>query len=103
MLALIGVATRNRGYKWGYICFVENLRFRFDAGCWSSFSRRQRMWRKQAEIEAKLAEDCSRPKGVRQATYRRLVDQRWELEMRRDDALAVFMAMHFERSEKHPS
>jgi hypothetical protein len=51
-----------------------------------------RMWRKQSKIEAKLGNDCRRPKGMRQATYARLMDQRWELEMRRDDALAVFVA-----------
>ena len=49
-----------------------------------------RMWRAQSKIEAKLADNWQRPKGMRQRTYKRLTASVWELEARRDEAFAVF-------------
>ena len=49
-----------------------------------------RMWRAQSKIEAKLANNLQRPKGMRQRRYKRLRASVWEFEARRDDAFAVF-------------
>jgi hypothetical protein len=51
-----------------------------------------RMWRKQAKIEARLGERWGRPKGMRTHTYDRLLGRLWHLEERREGALAVFVA-----------
>lgn len=51
-----------------------------------------RMWRKQARIEGRLADHWQRPKGMRQKTYVRLRSKVFELEERRDNALADFAA-----------
>ena len=45
-----------------------------------------RMWRKQAKLEARLDDDWQRPKGMRRHTYERLVDRLEECEERRDAA-----------------
>lgn len=49
-----------------------------------------RMWRKQSKIEARLREGWRRPKGMRQATFTRLIKAAITCEERRDEALAVF-------------
>ena len=45
-----------------------------------------RMWRKQAKLEARLGENWQRPKGMRHQTYQRLVDRLVDCEERRDAA-----------------
>jgi len=45
-----------------------------------------RMWRVQQKIEVKLGEYWQRPKGMRQATYRRLKNRLWKAEERRERA-----------------
>lgn len=49
------------------------------------------LWRKQAKIEKKLGPDWQRPKGMRSATYDLVRQQIWDIEMRRDDALANYL------------
>lgn len=51
-----------------------------------------RMWRKQAKIEARLGEHWQRPKGMRAHTYQRLLDTLDDCEARRNDAFTVFAA-----------
>lgn len=51
-----------------------------------------RLWRKQSKIERRLDDNWQRPKGMRQHTHRRLVDQVIELETLRDAALCEFAA-----------
>lgn len=43
-----------------------------------------RMWRKQGGIEARLGEDWTRPKGMRQRTYERLLDRLQDCDARRE-------------------
>lgn len=51
-----------------------------------------RTWRKQGQLEAKLADDWQRPKGMRHATYARLMDRLTDCEQRRDEAFCVAVA-----------
>jgi hypothetical protein len=51
-----------------------------------------RAWIKQSKIEAKLADDWERPKGMHHRTYERLLSAILECEDRRETALAAFMA-----------
>ena len=51
-----------------------------------------RMWRKQAKIETRLADDWQRPKGMRLKTYDRLTDQLEVCEQRREAAFCQFAA-----------
>lgn len=50
-----------------------------------------RLWRKQQWIEARLDESWRRPKGMRQSTYRLLIDKLSDLECHRDSLLCVFV------------
>ena len=54
-----------------------------------------RMWRKQSKIEARLDPRWQRPKGMRQHTYKKLMDTLCDLEERRDNALGDFAARLF--------
>lgn len=54
-----------------------------------------RMWRKQAKIEARLGEHWQRPKGMRQRTYTRLVDMLEDCEYRRNLAFCDLAARLF--------
>ena len=56
-----------------------------------------RSWRRTGKIETKLAGGADkwnyrRPKGMRRATFKRLMEAYWREDMLRDDALAAFMA-----------
>jgi hypothetical protein len=51
-----------------------------------------RMWRKQAKLEALLDEHWQRPKGMRYRTYDGLRATLYELEERREDAFTAFAA-----------
>ena len=51
-----------------------------------------RMWRKQAKLEARLGENWRRPKGMRQHTYDRIFDAVMDCEDRRNNAFCVFAA-----------
>ncbi len=46
----------------------------------------QRTWLKQRKLEARLGDDWQRPKGMRHATYERLLDRLHDCEARRDMA-----------------
>jgi hypothetical protein len=46
----------------------------------------QRTWLKQRKLEARLGDDWRRPKGMRYATYERLIDRLHDCEARRDMA-----------------
>jgi hypothetical protein len=48
-----------------------------------------RMWRKQAKIEARLDDDWRRPKVMRRQTYERLLDTLEDCAARRDAAFIV--------------
>ena len=50
-----------------------------------------RTWLKQRKLEAKLGNDWTRPKGMRQRTYAALLDALDDCEQRRDMALAGLM------------
>lgn len=50
-----------------------------------------RLWRKQHRIEARLGQHWRRPKGMRQATYRPLINELVDLEVRRDSLLSAFV------------
>lgn len=54
-----------------------------------------RLWRKQSKIEARLGEYWSRPKGMRQRTYRLLVTALLECEDRREQGLAGLIEVAF--------
>ncbi len=54
-----------------------------------------RLWRKQAKIEARLGKHWQRPKGMWQRTYQRLKGGLIDCEVRREDAIAVAMARLF--------
>lgn len=54
-----------------------------------------RMWRKQAKIEARLGDNWRRPKGMRQCTYQRLIGTLNACEERRENAFAAFAARLF--------
>lgn len=45
-----------------------------------------RTWRKQRKVEARLGDDWQRPKGMRHATYARLMNQLHDCEAQRDAA-----------------
>lgn len=60
-----------------------------------------RAWRKQRRLEAKLADDWQRPKGMRQKTYERLIDRLADCEQRRDEVFCVAAARLF--GDKFPS
>jgi transposase-like protein len=45
-----------------------------------------RMWRKQSKIEARLGAHWQRPKGMRQQTYRALIERLTDAEERRENA-----------------
>ncbi|MES2189139.1 MAG: hypothetical protein V4454_03390 [Pseudomonadota bacterium] len=51
-----------------------------------------RLWRKQAKIEARLGKCWSRPNGMRLRTFHDLRQKIFLLEERRENALAVFAA-----------
>lgn len=57
-----------------------------------------RLWRRQQRIEAKLADDWQRPRGMHRATHSRLLSAILDCEERRDallwDFLARLMARH---------
>lgn len=44
----------------------------------------QRLWIKTEKIARRLGEDLSRPKGMRERTYQRLIEQYWRIYKRRD-------------------
>lgn len=50
-----------------------------------------RMWRKQAKIEARLGENWQRPKGMRQRTHEALIEAISQCEERRDEACAILL------------
>ena len=52
-----------------------------------------RMWRKQANAEAKLGPNWTRPKGMHDATRARLLSVIWDCVERRDAALAGHLAV----------
>ncbi len=52
-----------------------------------------RLWRRQHKIENRLAPNWQRPKGMRQRTYARLWSGLMDCEARREEALAVFVAL----------
>ena len=54
-----------------------------------------RMWRKQAKIEARLGDNWRRPKGMRQCTYQRLIGTLNDCEVRRENAFAAFASRLF--------
>ena len=54
-----------------------------------------RMWRKQATIEAKLGDNWRRPKGMRRRTHDRLVDALVDCEDRRQAAFCEMMVRLF--------
>ncbi len=62
-----------------------------------------RLWRKQRKLERNLAGGADewngwqKPKGMHRLTFDRLRTQIWELEMRRDELLAVQAARFFRR------
>lgn len=51
-----------------------------------------RAWRRQQKAESKLGEHWQRPKGMHEATRRRILDEIIECERMRDDALAMVLA-----------
>lgn len=51
-----------------------------------------RMWRKQAKLEARLCDGWTRPKGMRQFTYERLIAALANCEERRDGAFCEIAA-----------
>jgi hypothetical protein len=51
-----------------------------------------RMWRKQQSIEARLGDNWLRPKGMRQNTYRRLLDSLMDCEEGREEAFCLLAA-----------
>lgn len=53
-----------------------------------------RMWRKQSTIEARLGDYWQRPKGMRLATYERLVAEIIDYEEKREAGLAMFLHRH---------
>ena len=57
-----------------------------------------RLWRKQQKLEAKLDDKWRRRKGMREATYSRIMDRIFEAEEKREDlfnvASAAFLARH---------
>jgi hypothetical protein len=54
-----------------------------------------RTWRRQAKLEARLEEDCQRPKGMHRATYKRILSSIFDCEEVRETALAAFMDRHW--------
>lgn len=64
-----------------------------------------RLWLKQRKIECRLAGGAAewngwtKPKGMHQQTFDRLRRQIWELEMRRDELIAVLAASLWRRLE----
>lgn len=54
-----------------------------------------RMWRKQAKIEARLGDNWKRPKGMRRHTHERLIDALVDCEDLRDQAFRVMAARLF--------
>ena len=54
-----------------------------------------RMWRKQAKIEARLGDNWQRPKGMRRHTYDRLIETLVDCEHRRDLAFCAMAARMF--------
>lgn len=54
-----------------------------------------RMWRRQSKLEARLGDDWTRPKGMRQHTYTRLLDRLQECVERRDAAFCEVAARMF--------
>lgn len=54
-----------------------------------------RMWRKQAKIEARLGDNWTRPKGMRLRTYDGLVDALVDCEDRRNEAFCAMAARMF--------
>ena len=57
-----------------------------------------RMWRKQAKLEARLGEGWTRRKGMRLPTYERIIETLVNCEERRDDAFCVVAARLFGRT-----
>lgn len=51
-----------------------------------------RTWRKQYKLEARLGDDWTRPKGMRQRTYDRLIEALEDCNERRDSAVGLAMA-----------
>lgn len=51
-----------------------------------------RGWRVQHRIERRLGSDWSRPKGMHRSTHRKLTDQLIDCEVRRENAIASFLA-----------
>ena len=51
-----------------------------------------RTWRRQAKLEARLALDWERPKGMHSSTHKRLISLLGDCEERRDAALSVLLA-----------
>lgn len=54
-----------------------------------------RMWRRQSKLEARLGDDWTRPKGMRQHTYARLLDRLQDCVERRDAAFCEVAARMF--------
>lgn len=50
-----------------------------------------RAWRRQAKLEARLAEGWRRPKGMHRATRERIVNGIFDCERRRDEALSAYV------------
>ena len=53
-----------------------------------------RTWRRQRRLEQRLDDVVRRPKGMRRATHRRIVDRIIECEQARDEAIVNFMRRH---------
>lgn len=57
-----------------------------------SYDATGRAWRKQSKIEARLGEDCERPKGMHATTYERLLGNLEECETVRNYAMIQALA-----------
>jgi hypothetical protein len=51
-----------------------------------------RLWLAQSKVEAKLGPHGQRPKHMKQATFERLRERKWELEVQREDAFCDAVA-----------
>ena len=59
-----------------------------------------RSWLRQNRLEARLGDDWSRPMGMHQRTYDRLLERLWGCEDQRDCAIAAYLGRLMER---HPT
>lgn len=79
------------------VLYLRNLGFGCRHCCRVAYASQSedalgRAWRKQAKIERKLGDGWTRPKGMRQATYDRMLAAIRDCEERRDAALVLALA-----------